>query len=600
MAYHLGAVGGDSGAASRRSTTRGTASPALGGFLGASLGDTSLTSLSFLTAGAEGAGAEAGGVSVRGEAAQTGQRQGRGHREAPCRRQLGVKDLCQMELHLNEWTKGFDVMVVARACGSVLIRCLLAQIVVSCIHHRAVLSRNENFRNRIDMAKNKEPKKQHSRPQKQMWACKEKKNQRKMWAEGARETLWSERDYLRDVCNEFHAWVSWHLADDEEPEEPLPYYDPMVAPEVEELDDEETVARRLRVETLNASEEGTAPEDARLIAGSVLAGIKSLPKAQQGFQQYMHEAYGTDIKPMVEAWWKRLCNARGVESATRQATGVYKFTGLSSFVVFGGPIPVYDGDLRTLIGGINMYNVAWRTDETMNQALVTSRSELRLDSLQRDFVTALNTSHHQFGMSTGSNDGRRQPKGLLISREWSHKELGDYLFSVLPYVFGYFRDQETEWLLILTSTVVARHPIPLEISRGDWNDPEFQTLLDQQDDDAEAGPSGIQRSPSLELPPEAVVATHNKCLSAFSDDDTPESSKKRKSSKGPLRRPQTRSKTEEDGERSGPTPECIDLTGDSTTAPHPHTPAKPPFPEPISPEQTIDVDPYDCSHKFYF
>ncbi|KAK6997481.1 hypothetical protein R3P38DRAFT_2797855 [Favolaschia claudopus] len=92
----------------------------------------------------------------------------------------------------------------------------------------------------------KGPKKQYSRPRKRTWARKEKKDRRnlKLWAEGARESIlqphlagymdalergWrAERDYLREVCNEFHARISWRVADDEEPDDPLPAYDPMV------------------------------------------------------------------------------------------------------------------------------------------------------------------------------------------------------------------------------------------------------------------------------------------------------------------------------------------------------------------------------------
>ncbi|KAK7016973.1 hypothetical protein R3P38DRAFT_2541696, partial [Favolaschia claudopus] len=301
------------------------------------------------------------------------------------------------------------------------------------------------------MAKSKGPKKHQTRPRKRTWARKEKKDRRnlKLWAEGARESILSphlpgyldalergwraERDYVRDVCNEFHAQISWRLADDEEPDEPLPEYDPMVTPAVEELDDEETAAKRSRVETLNArinrwlkyrakkvrrptTRDRTQDPWGLLLAK--LSGIKSPPKARQGFQQYMHEAYDTEIRPVVEARWKaELVEADGVtlktgkgpnapfraqvarelyqelsdeereglmkrakdEAAaqreeylqkmkgppsktpkdrqicidnlgtfmTEVLKGVYEYTGLSSFVVFGGPIPVYDGDLRT-------------------------------------------------------------------------------------------------------------------------------------------------------------------------------------------------------------------------------------------------------------
>jgi hypothetical protein len=89
-----------------------------------------------------------------------------------------------------------------------------------------------------------------------------------MWAEGARESIlkphipgytdalergWrAERDYIQDVCNEFHAHISWRLTDKEEPELPLPEYYPFAMAETEELDDEELQMKRLRVQTMNA------------------------------------------------------------------------------------------------------------------------------------------------------------------------------------------------------------------------------------------------------------------------------------------------------------------------------------------------------------
>jgi hypothetical protein len=90
----------------------------------------------------------------------------------------------------------------------------------------------------------------------------------KLWAEGARESVlkphiepyadalargWrAERDYLREVCNEFHARISWRLEDHEEPELPLVEYDKYARQEEEELDEEETIMKRQRIESMNA------------------------------------------------------------------------------------------------------------------------------------------------------------------------------------------------------------------------------------------------------------------------------------------------------------------------------------------------------------
>jgi hypothetical protein len=107
------------------------------------------------------------------------------------------------------------------------------------------------------------------RSRKRTWKRKSKelRKSNKMWAEGAREDLlrphieayadalergWrSERDYLQKVCNEFHSRISWRLADHEEPELPLPEYNPLAPPVAEMLSDEERTARHDRVEDLN-------------------------------------------------------------------------------------------------------------------------------------------------------------------------------------------------------------------------------------------------------------------------------------------------------------------------------------------------------------
>ncbi|KAK7031320.1 hypothetical protein R3P38DRAFT_3187034 [Favolaschia claudopus] len=290
------------------------------------------------------------------------------------------------------------------------------------------------------------------RARKRTWTRKEKKDRRnlKLWAEGARESIlrphlpaytdalergWrAERDYVREVCNEFHAKISWRLADDEEPDLPLPEYDPLVSAEPEELDDAETVAKRERIETMNArinrwlkyrATKMRRPkaldrmDDPWALLLAKLSGITSPPKARQGYQQYMRESYETEIKPVVEARWKASCveedgvtlktskgpgapfraevarelfqelseeqrdeiKARAKAEALADRTayvekmknppskapearqkcidnlgafmtevlkGVYEHTGLASFAVFGGPMPGFEGELRTL------------------------------------------------------------------------------------------------------------------------------------------------------------------------------------------------------------------------------------------------------------
>jgi hypothetical protein len=102
------------------------------------------------------------------------------------------------------------------------------------------------------------------------WKRVAKKDRRnlKMWADGARESVlkphiepytdalecgWrAEHDYLREVCNEFHARIPWRLGDHEEPELPLVEYDKFAKIVEEDLDEEEATMKRQHIETMNA------------------------------------------------------------------------------------------------------------------------------------------------------------------------------------------------------------------------------------------------------------------------------------------------------------------------------------------------------------
>ncbi|KAJ7635974.1 hypothetical protein DFH06DRAFT_1336124 [Mycena polygramma] len=158
----------------------------------------------------------------------------------------------------------------------------------------------------------------------------------RLWAEGPREEVllphleayadalersWrDEREYLQRICNEYHARISWRLSDQEQPDLPLPSYDPHAPPKVEELNAEETQAKRARIKLLNERirrwykyrvrrlRKQLCPKiDGRQDAWSVLlaklASVTAPPKARQAFQQYMHEAYATDIAPVVAQRW---------------------------------------------------------------------------------------------------------------------------------------------------------------------------------------------------------------------------------------------------------------------------------------------------------
>lgn len=211
-----------------------------------------------------------------------------------------------------------------------------------------------------------------SQKAKRTWKRVAKKDRRnlKMWAEGARESIlrphipgytdalergWrAERDYLLGVCNEFHAKIPWRLDDHDEPELPLPEYDEFAGQIVEDLDEEETTTKRLRIETMNAVSDRRPVTHIHILTLSFLlqriarwlkyrarrlrrpvkmdrtrdpwaillaklAGINSPPKARQAFQQFMHESYERDIEPIVEARWAASCvESDGVTLKTKK------------------------------------------------------------------------------------------------------------------------------------------------------------------------------------------------------------------------------------------------------------------------------------------
>ncbi|KAJ7734669.1 hypothetical protein B0H16DRAFT_1767203 [Mycena metata] len=141
-----------------------------------------------------------------------------------------------------------------------------------------------------------------------------------------------------------------------------------------------------------------------------LAGINAPPKARQAFQQFMHESYESEIAPVVQARWKaseqssgELSSKKGPDAPFRAKVarelfaelpeghqdglhqrakdaaqtardeytnamkrghsncidalgpfvstflhGISDYTGLQSFAVFGGPMPEYGREIRTL------------------------------------------------------------------------------------------------------------------------------------------------------------------------------------------------------------------------------------------------------------
>ncbi|KAJ7836178.1 hypothetical protein B0H13DRAFT_2368972 [Mycena leptocephala] len=148
----------------------------------------------------------------------------------------------------------------------------------------------------------------------------------RLWAEGARETVLiphieAYTDALERSWREERAYVqNLALEDHEEPELPLPDYDPraLVVPEL--LDEDETIRKRDCIVLLNARIRRWLKYRARRLRRqlrpkldarnnpwaallSKLSGFKAPPKARQAYQQFMKEAYQSHIAPVVTERW---------------------------------------------------------------------------------------------------------------------------------------------------------------------------------------------------------------------------------------------------------------------------------------------------------
>jgi hypothetical protein len=201
---------------------------------------------------------------------------------------------------------------------------------------------------------------------------KEDRLNRKLWAEGCRESIlephiapytdalergWQhERTYLAKVYNHYHTLIPWRLPDHEEPPLPLPEYDPLAVPTVEPLFAEELTeqakvlkakndvrfsnilstqiltnrralqsirrwlkyrACHLRKDALPSIMSSKSPFVPLL---QKLSRISKPPtRALQGWQQFMRIAYQDKIKPEVEKRWAEAV-ADGMETGQHTAS----------------------------------------------------------------------------------------------------------------------------------------------------------------------------------------------------------------------------------------------------------------------------------------
>ncbi|KAJ7836516.1 hypothetical protein B0H13DRAFT_2368686 [Mycena leptocephala] len=153
---------------------------------------------------------------------------------------------------------------------------------------------------------------------------KAKRRNLKLWAEGAQRGWRFERECFQCISNKFHARIDWCLKDAEEPALPLPDFDPKAPlPELERLSDAEEQERQQRMDVLDARirrwlkyrvkqlrkhirTKLNSDKDPWAILLAKLSGVTSPPKARQGYQQFMREAYAQPdcpIEAVVKEHW---------------------------------------------------------------------------------------------------------------------------------------------------------------------------------------------------------------------------------------------------------------------------------------------------------
>ncbi|KAJ7033983.1 hypothetical protein C8F04DRAFT_1260480 [Mycena alexandri] len=101
----------------------------------------------------------------------------------------------------------------------------------------------------------------------------------------------------------------WRLADHEEPELPLPVYDPFAPPVPEPLDENERALKHDAIKSLNERIRRWLKYRVRSLRNGLTsqAAMRDNP-----FSQFMHESYGTVIAPVVaERWKEQSINADG-------------------------------------------------------------------------------------------------------------------------------------------------------------------------------------------------------------------------------------------------------------------------------------------------
>ncbi|KAJ7080722.1 hypothetical protein C8R43DRAFT_1143069 [Mycena crocata] len=149
-----------------------------------------------------------------------------------------------------------------------------------------------------------------------------------------------ERDVAQSICNEFHAKISWKLMDHEEPELPLPEYDPLATEVEEEMTPEEEVEKRARITLLNKRIRRWLKyrvrrllknlharldprKDAWAVLMAKLSNTHSPPKARQAYQQFMHEQW-PEIVPIIAERWQATVSAGSNLQTRKEADGPFR------------------------------------------------------------------------------------------------------------------------------------------------------------------------------------------------------------------------------------------------------------------------------------
>ncbi|KAJ7059927.1 hypothetical protein C8F01DRAFT_1254018 [Mycena amicta] len=157
------------------------------------------------------------------------------------------------------------------------------------------------------------------------------------FAEAREKGPQAERNFLKNVLNEFFYCVPWNLKKGEQPPLPLPRWTVDTVVDDDELSDEDKRLKAQFVKQMKPkirrwfiyrvdSVRGAANpgDDVWTVLLAMATNLHPPHKARQGYQQYMHEAYAVSIDPTVQREWSANGDAANGEAPTTSPSPAFR------------------------------------------------------------------------------------------------------------------------------------------------------------------------------------------------------------------------------------------------------------------------------------